>query len=835
MGEPPRYIPEDLSELTSLALDLFWTWSHAGDDVWARIDPDLWQQVRNPWLLLETVSPARLNELARDEGFRAEVSRLARERRRYLDSETWFSARPEGGDLGGGVAFFSLEFGLGEALPLYAGGLGVLAGDLLKTASDLGVPVYGVGLLYQAGYFRQILDAAGRQEEAYPYNEPASLPIRPVLDGNEGWLRVPLRLPGRTVLLRVWEALVGRTRLYLLDSNDPRNTASDRGITAKLYGGVPILRLQQELALGVGGWRALQALGLEPGVCHINEGHAAFAGLERVRALMERHGLTFGEAVWAARAGNVFTTHTPVDAGFDRFPPEMVRENLFGKGGAFADTPIAPGDVLALGRADPGNAAEPLNMAFLATRLSARVNGVSRLHGAVSRNLFAPLFPRWPEEEVPIGHVTNGVHMPTWDSAAADDLWTRTCGKERWRGGEAELCADVGAAADEDLWSMRAAQRHALVAAVRRELVHQLPWRDPTGSAPPDLEGVLDPNALTIGFARRFTEYKRPELLLRDADRLARILANPAAPVQLVIAGKAHPEDAKGKQSIARWVEFVSRPGLRRHAVFLEDYDIGRALELVQGIDLWINTPRRSREACGTSGMKVLVNGGLNLSCLDGWWDEAYAPDVGWCFGRPAPDDAADAADFYRVLEEKVIPEFYDRDASGLPRRWIGRMRASMTRLAAEFCSNRMLRDYLGGIYLPAAASYRRRVADGAGLARSLAAWERALAAHWEQMHLGRVETAPCEGGWRFSVHVQLGEIAPDMVAVELVADPAGSTGRLRLPMERGRAIPGVINGFEYYREVQTDRPAAHFTPRIVPAHPEASLPAELPLVRWQH
>jgi glycogen phosphorylase len=582
-------------------------------------------------------------------------------------------------------------------------------------------------------------------------------------------------------------------------------------------------------------WRALQALGREPDVCHINEGHAAFAALERIRSTMKRYALDFSQALWSCRAGNIFTTHTPVEVGFDRFAPDLIKHYLLGDEGLFADVAVGADELLALGRQVPKDADEPFNMAYLAARLSARVNGVSRLHGAVTRRLFSGLFPRWPDDEVPVGHITNGVHMPTWDSAAADALWTETCGKERWRVADTGVCEDVCGASDEALWAMRAAQRKALVDVVRQVLSRQLRMRNPRKEGRPDVEEILDPNALTLGFGRRFTAYKRPGLLLTDPDRLVRLLSDPEAPVQLVIAGKAHPDDEVGKRLIERWMTFAMQPALRRRIVFLEDYDFGLAAELVQGIDVWINTPTRPHEACGTSGMKVLVNGGLNLSSLDGWWDEAFAPDVGWAFGGGMPDDTADAADLYRVLEREVVPEFYARDESGLPRRWIERIRASMSQLGARYCSNRMLCDYVDNVYVPAAAAVKHRLEEQGRLGRALAKWEHLLRAHWDQVHFSRFEATQAADGWTFVVHAQLGEILPDHVAVEVVAEAANGASALRLAMERGRAIPGTLNGYEYRLCVATDRPPGHFTPRIRPVHPHAELPAELPLVHWHH
>ena len=566
-------------------------------------------------------------------------------RRAYLETPGWFSAAHEPSALSG-VAYFSMEFGLGEGLPLYAGGLGVLAGDFLKTASDLGLPVVGIGLLYQEGYFRQIIDAAGTQHEVYPFNDPGSMPIQPAQGPDGAWLHIRLDLPGRSLLLRVWQALVGRVKLYLLDANDPLNSPADRGITGKLYDAETEIRILQELVLGVAGWRVVEALAPEVEICHLNEGHAAFAVIERARAYMRRSGLSFWEALWATRAGNLFTTHTPVEAGFDRFPAEVLGKYPRYLEAFLAEAGIALGELLALGRVRPDDAGEPFNMAYLAMRGSLLTFGVSRLHGHVSRRIFQPLFARWPEVEVPVGHVTNGIHVPSWDSPHADDLWTRACGKERWRGLPDELPPLVACLEDEELWAMAGEERQALIGNVRARLARQLGSRGYPPEIVAESANVLDPNVLTLGFARRFTGYKRPNLLLEDPARLARLLNDPARPVQLVLAGKAHPADQEGKQMIRDWIELAQRPEFRRRVVFLEDYDIALAQELVQGVDVWINTPRRPWEACGTSGMKVLVNGGLNLSERDGWWEEAYAPALGWAIddGQEYPEEEAGLA-----------------------------------------------------------------------------------------------------------------------------------------------------------------------------------------------
>ena len=672
-----------------------------------------------------------------------------------------------------------MEFGLHEALPLYAGGLGVLAGDFLKTASDLDVPLIGVGILWQQGYFRQLIDARARQAELYPFNDPAGLPVQPVFGPSGESLHVSLNLPGRTILLRTWQVTVGRARLYLLDSNNPLNEPSDRGLTSALYGGGPEARLMQSIVLGVAGWRLLEALGLEIELCHLNEGHAAFVVVERARQFMERHRTTFREALWATRAGNVFTTHTAVPAGFDAFSTGEVErqrpyfDEYLGRLG------LSWPDLLALGRRNAEDSDEPFNMAWLAVRGSSTVNGVSRRHGAISRRLFSGLFPRWPDREVPVGHVTNGVHVPSWDSPWTDDLWTRAAGKSRWQGDVSALSDAIRGVSDEELWSARAHERQDLVRYARERLARQLARRGHPERAQSAARGVLRPDALTLGLARRFASYKRPNLVLADPDRLLRLLTRDQQPVQLLIAGKAHPQDDAGKRLIQQWIEFAERPAARAHVVFLEDYDMRLANELVQGVDVWVNTPRSPWEASGTSGMKVLVNGGLNLSTLDGWWAEAFDPACGWALGdgRDHSEDEGekrDAEQLYSLLEEKIVPAFFERDAVGLPRRWIAMMRSSMAALAPQFSSVRMLQQYIERVYLPAAASVRRRLDDGARLARELDQWSQQLEEHWSEIHFGEVTGEVADGQLSVSVPVYLGEIQPHAVRVELYAEPQG-------------------------------------------------------------
>jgi starch phosphorylase len=830
-----RPLPEALSRLAELALDLRWTWSHAADRLWEAVAPDVWRWTGNPWRVLETVSDRRLAELAGDADFRAELNRLVEARDEYLGTESWFgtvcgSEQPT-------IAYFSMEYGLAEALPLYSGGLGILAGDHLKSASDLGVPLVAVGLLYQEGYFRQMLDAEGRQLEFYPHNVPTSLPIAPVRDADGAWLSVAIELPGRALLLRVWKAQVGRVPLFLLDSNDAMNSPADRGVTSKLYGGSAEMRFIQEIALGIGGWRALQRLDLHPDVCHLNEGHAAMVTIERARCHMLRHKTEFWESLWATRAGNVFTTHTPVAAAFDTYDSELLRRY----GGPYAERlGVDPEAILALGRNDASARHEPFNMAYLAMRTCGRVNAVSRLHGSVSRRIFSELYPRWPHDEVPVGYITNGVHFPSWDSPWADRLWTESCGKERWRHAEVELHAEaIACLSDEALWTNRSLERADLVDYARKRLVRQIGQRGSDAETIASAELVLDPNALTLAFARRFTEYKRPNLLLHDRDRLARLLTDVERPVQLIVAGKAHPDDRQGKAFVQEWAQFVQRPDIRAHAVFLEDYDMVLAEELVQGVDVWINTPRRPWEACGTSGMKVLVNGGLNVSVLDGWWAEAYSEEVGWALGngREHGDgewDAHEARQLYELLEQQIVPTFYARDESGVPRAWVEKIRASMSMLTPRFSGNRMVREYVEQNYLPAMRDFRRRENDGGHVAKSLLVWEKEIRRCWEHVHFGRQEIAPVEDGFELTIQIYLAELDPDSIGVELYAMPQDGSPKHCLPMQRASALTGATHGYSYRARVATQRAAQDYTVRVVPRHAEAILPIELPLVLWQ-
>lgn len=838
---------EGFDSLAELALDLRSSWDHSTDQVWRKLDPELWEITHNPWVVLQTVSREQIEDVLRDVEFRSKVDELVRVRRRTAEQPAWFQQVHRTSEGSGSpltcVAYFCMEFMLSEALPIYSGGLGNVAGDQLKAASDLGVPVVAVGLLYQQGYFRQVIGKDGSQEALFPYNDPGQLPITPLREANGEWLRLKIELPGYSVWLRAWQVQVGRVKLYLLDSNDAANFPEHRGITSELYGGGPELRLKQELILGIGGWRLLNTLGIQPEVCHLNEGHAAFAVLERAHCFMKQSGQPFEVAKTVTRAGNLFTTHTAVAAGFDRFAPYLIEQYL----GRYAQEKlgISVHDLLALGRQNPNDASEHFNMAYLAIRGSGAVNGVSRLHGQVSRRILEPLFPNWPEVEVPVGHVTNGVHMPSWDSAAADKIWTNTCGKERWLGMSETLECDICRVSDEQLWQFRIDATHSLVEYARARLSRQLAA---SGSSLDDIEAakhLFDPNILTLGFARRFAAYKRPNLLLHDSERLMRLLTNPERPVQLLIAGKAHPADQMGQDLIRQWIEFIRHPVARQHVIFLSDYDMLLAERLVQGVDVWVNTPRRPWEASGTSGMKVLVNGGINVSQLDGWWAEAYTPEVGWAIGDghahgddPAWD-AKEAEQLYNLLENEVVSEFYTRNEHGLPTRWLSRMRASMSQLTPRFSAVRTVREYTERHYLPAAAAYRERAAFKGAMGTSIVNWEHSVTEKWGSLKFGEIRIQSSQNEHSFEADVYLDGLDPKFVRLELYAD--GLDGDLatrqamtQVDLSGGESSFAKPNWAKYRISVPASRPTTDFTVRFIPNNASVAIPLELNLIQWQ-
>jgi starch phosphorylase len=809
--------------LASLALDMRWAWNHAADELWQQMAPALWAQTHNPWLVVQSVSGDVVRRLLSSPEFRQKLDAIEQRKENEDAQPGWFRTVFPNSNLKH-IAYFSMEFMLGESLPIYVGGLGNVAGDQLKAASDLDVPVTGIGLLYQRGYFRQSFNEWGDQQASNPFNDPGQLPVKPLRLPNGEWVRVEIMLLGRPLWLRAWQVQTGRARLLLLDSNDAANAPEHREITGEVYGGGMEMRIMQEIVLGIGGWRLLKQLGISPEVCHLNEGHAAFVVLERAYDLMQELNVNFETALAITRAGNLFTTHTAVAAGFDHFDPGLVNKYL----GHYASEKlgIAMHDLMALGRQDPNNDQEGFNMAYLAVHGSRGINGVSKLHGQVSRHLFEPLFNRWPTEEVPIGHVTNGVHVPTWESEPADGVWTAAAGKDRWKGPTESFEEKIQQLADWQIWEMRNAARSNLVNYVK-------------GCS----GNVFSPGTLTIGFARRFVPYKRPDLLLMDEDRLVRLLTNYHQPVQLIIAGKAPPFDQSGKDLIKRWIQFIKRPGLGQHVVFLTDYDMLMAAHLVGGMDVWLNTPQRPWEASGTSGMKVLVNGGLNLSELDGWWVEAYNPEVGWALGDglehgydPALDKRESDA-LFDLLEKQVIPEFYDRNAEGVPVTWTKRVRTSMATLTSNFSAGRTVREYTENYYLPAAAAYIHRAANGGELGKRIVQGKQALDACWGQLKFGELKVSEHSLGdthseFDIAISVFLDGLDSDAVAVELVAGAVNGGELFRMEMKPS----GNDNGWVHYTaSVPASRPAADYTPRILAKSEVISVPLEYGRIIWQH
>lgn len=828
-------LPTELAALGELVHNLRWSWHPETTDLFASVDQDLWRRVgHDPVALLGAVDPARLRELAEDRRFLRRLADAADDLRDYLTAPRWYQSLP---DAASAIAYFSPEYGIAAALPQYSGGLGILAGDHLKAASDLGVPVLAVGLLYRHGYFTQSLSPEGWQLEHYPSLDPGGLPLTLLKD-----VRVRLSLPGRRALhAQVWAAQVGRVPLLLLDSDVAENDAAARDVTDRLYGGGTDHRLLQELLLGVGGVRAIRAYCAltghpEPEVFHTNEGHAGFLGLERIRELTEAR-LSFDEALEAVRAGTVFTTHTPVPAGIDRFPRELI-ERQFGGDNAWPTVPVER--VLDLGaEEDPAR----FNMAAMGMRLAQRVNGVSELHGRVSREMFHRLWPGFDLDEVPIGSITNGVHAPTWVGREIMELAGRELPSliDRAQGWEG-----VRKISEEEIWRIRGTLRRRLVEAARERL--RVSWRE-RGASDAELgwvEEALDPDALTIGFARRVPSYKRLTLMLRDPARLRGLLLNQDRPVQILIAGKAHPADEGGKKLIQQIVRFADAEDVRHRIVFLPDYDMALGRLLVQGCDVWLNNPLRPLEASGTSGMKSALNGGLNLSIRDGWWDEWYDGTNGWAIptatGVADPDrrDDLEAGALYDLIEHEVADRFYDRAADGLPRRWLEMVKHTLLSLGPKVLAGRMLRDYVVGLYLPAAASARALVADGHARARAFAAWRVRVTQAWPGVRVEHVEASgvgetPEVGAVvQLRATVRLGDLEPADVLVQAAFGQVGAHDELLHPGYRTlEPVSEGDDGTAYYAGVvPLERTGAFgYTVRVVPYSPLMASHADLGLL----
>ncbi|MEA2554584.1 MAG: glycogen phosphorylase, partial [Fimbriimonadaceae bacterium] len=777
-------LPEPLKPLRKLAENFRWTWHHDTRELFKAIDKELWEAVdHNPIRLISETPSERLAKLAADPSFLGKLQSCSGSLDQYLSAETWFDQTYPGARDKTTVAYFCAEFGVSESLPIYSGGLGVLAGDHLKAASDLGVPLVGVGLLYARGYFRQRLTPDGWQQEIYPQYDFYQMPLKLSRDASGQPIRIEVELPDRMVTCQLWRAEVGRVPLYLLDSNVLENEPTDQGITDTLYGGDEEMRIRQEIILGVGGMKALRALGIAPTVCHMNEGHAAFLSIERIRGFMKDHGCDFTTARQVVRNGNVFTTHTPVPAGFDLFPPEML-ERYMAK--TVADTGLAMHDFLGMGRIDPENEGEAFNMAVLAMKNSNHVNAVSELHAKVTQGMFKPLWPDYPEDEVPIEAITNGVHTMTWVSRRFAELFDESLGSQ-WRREPQNPAAweGVDTIPDDELWATIENGRADLVRFVRKRLQRDLERRQMSRADFGALGTVLDPRVLTVGFARRFATYKRASLMLADKERLLKLLFHAERPIQIVLAGKSHPRDDGGKKLIQEINRFIENEGGLTRIVFLEDYDMAVARAMVQGVDLWLNNPRRPQEASGTSGMKVVPNGGLNCSILDGWWDEGCDAEYGWAIGdRSQPYDEAqqdwlDSKALYGLLEHEIAPRFYHRVDNGLPSAWLQMVKKSIKALAPQFSTARMVRDYTSKSYMPAALRYTRLQEDSLQAAREALEYKQRVQAAWPQVRIEKVthsngEVLRVGGEMCVTTEVILGSLSPDEVCVEAVVGKIG-------------------------------------------------------------
>ena len=858
-------IPETLTKLEVLARNLHWSWNPQFIELFKRIDPVLWAACgHNPVKLLGTVSQTRLEALASNESFLNEMKRAGETLDDYLQASTWFEKACPGNEETV-IAYFSAEFGLHECLPIYAGGLGILAGDHLKSASDLGVPIVGIGLMYQKGYFRQRLNIDGWQQEDYIENDSFNMPAELVLKSSGRPLTISVEYPGRSVHAQIWVISVGRLKLYLLDTNIPANSPGDRMITSSLYGGDRELRIRQEILLGIGGLKALAAMDITPTVCHMNEGHAAFMALERIRQVRSATNMTFEEAVEATRSGNIFTTHTIVKAGLDEFDVDLV-DKYFGS--YFPHLGINRRQFLALGRMLPDDENEPFKMPVLAIKLSSYLNGVSKLHGQISREVWGSLWPGVPSREVPIVSITNGIHLKTWLSNEIGELYERYLGPT-WSGTvfDKSVWEQVDQIPDEELWNAHQRCKQQLIVFARKRLMAQMQRRGTCQGELRQAEEVLDPEALTIGFARRFVSYKRGDLLLRDAERLARLLNNPERPVQIIFAGKSHPRDNAGKEIIRHIVHFTGQENVRRRILFLEDYDIDVGQSLVRGVDVWLNNPRRPMEASGTSGMKAAVNGVLNVSTLDGWWCEGYVPDGGWIIGagedyeNPDYQDTVESQALYNLLENEVVPLFFTRSADNLPRAWLQRMKTCVKWVAPRFNTHRMLAQYTRRFYNPAAARYRYFLDDTMTRAKAFAQWKSEVRQAWPEFAVKEVVMNSKNGngngngngdeqlnprqpqlkvGSELTVRalVKLGRIKPHDICVELYHGPTDSWGNIR----EGSAIPmeyekrdGSDGEHWFCGRMECRSTGQHgVAVRILPNHPDQANPYELGLVLWE-
>lgn len=839
-------LPPEIQDLKKIAYNLWWGWNHDAVGLFRRLDRNLWETSgHNPVLMLGSIEQERLEQAASDEGFKAHLDRVREELDRYFSESTWFAknhfeaAAPV-------IAYFSAEFGITECLQVYSGGLGILAGDHLKSASDIGVPLVGIGLLYQQGYFHQYLNNDGWQQEYYPENDFYTLPLTRMTNGDGKPLIISIDFPERKVLSYIWRVQVGKIDLYLLDTNVPANSPEDRAITNQLYGGDNETRIMQEIVLGIGGISALDALGIKPAVYHMNEGHSAFLAFERMRRWIQEEQLSTFEAITLSRQSTVFTTHTPVPAGIDEFPIQLMQKYFKSY---YPQLNMTWDEFVSLGQmSDSGPKTLPFNMAYLALTLSSYINGVSVLHGKVSRQMWQKAWKGVPIDEIPIESVTNGVHTNSWISAEMGALFDRYLGPNWKRNSlDGRLWTRINEIPDEEIWRAHERRKERLVAFTRRRLRTQIQRRGGLSWELKAAQEVLNSEVLTIGFARRFATYKRGTLLFKDIDRLTKILCNPDMPVQLIFAGKAHPKDNEGKELIKEIIHVARREDLRNRIVFLEDYEIALARYLVQGTDIWLNTPRRPMEASGTSGMKAVFNGCINLSILDGWWDEAYNNDVGWAIGQGEEysdlryQDWVEANAMYDVLEKEIVPLFYDRGKDDLPRGWIAKMKGSMSQLCANFSTNRMVRDYTESFYIPAFRQAQILQVDDRKELKELSAWQSQLADAWKDVKILEVNSQVPDStvvGSELMVetYVQLGNLLPSDVLVEMYIGQLG----YREAITEADTIPLKFTGEErqgvytFRGTVRFMKSGRHgFSVRVIPFHRSLVKHFELGIVTW--
>ncbi|MBN1411544.1 MAG: alpha-glucan family phosphorylase [Spirochaetales bacterium] len=820
-------IPEKLMPLTELANNLWTTWNYEATNLFLRLDYDSWiASNQNPVKMLGLVSQKKLEQMAMDDSYLAALETVYGKFTRYMTGERWYKDSHSNV-----IAYFSMEYGLDISLPIYSGGLGVLSGDHLKTCSDLGLPVVGIGLLYRQGYFHQYFNRDGFQQESYPENDWYTMPVTRRTDEKGNPIVIKITLGSSAVTAQIWEVKIGRNSLYLLDTNIPENNPEDRNITATLYGGGRETRIKQEILLGIGGIRALRALGINPAVTHMNEGHSAFLALERIRELIEQHKLTFDEARQLVWVTNVFTTHTPVPAGNERFPMELMEKYFknYIKG-----LNITWDEFISLGLENPFDSHEQFCLTILALKLSAYNNGVSRLHGRVSRKMWCSIWEELPDEEIPISHITNGVHPKTWLAPAMSNLLDKYFGPRFIdEPTNLDIWDRIERISDEELWRTHEIRREELVVYARERLKNQFIRQGKPDSEIAVAEDVLSPYYLTISFARRFATYKRGNLLLKDPDRLIQLLSNKEHPIQLIFAGKAHPDDMPGKEMIKEIIHFASDPQVRSKIIFLENYDLSLAHYLISGSDIWLNTPRRPLEASGTSGMKAAINGVLNVSVLDGWWDEAYNPDIGWAIGKGEEYENHDLHDeieskaLYDLLEREIIPLFYSRGRDNLPHAWIKRMKASIKQIGHRFCSPRMLVEYSESFYFPALSNYLKYTENDYKNAKELSKYLSSLFKYWKNIKIKTVHTQfdkILTVGEKFTVNakITLGELKPEDVKAEIYYGHLSSTGIIEEAQKLEMNCTGFSNQVgEYSVEVPCTFPGRlGFSLRVIPNHP---------------